>query len=179
MLATAVEAKLDDFTSQVLCAALLQSGALPLQCCCALPFLYTAPPGYTCSCRRCHPPAAAHPPFLSRPPRKQNMSNAVLAFAKLEYRPRDSCLEGLARAALQRIKTFSPQALSNTLWGLSKLDIQVPPARCGLVPLQSAACAPLLPSRAPAARSPALLALPAFNGRSFSPAARCDTRRNL
>ena len=63
------------------------------------------------------------------------MSNAVLAFAKLEYRPPDSCLEGLARTALQRIKTFSPQALSNTLWGLSKLEIKasralLPPCCC-------------------------------------------------
>ncbi len=51
-------------------------------------------------------PLALPPPLHPAP---QNMSNAVLAFAKLEYRPPDSCLEGLARTALQRIKTFSPQ----------------------------------------------------------------------
>lgn len=33
-------------------------------------------------------------------------------------------LEGLAGEALRKIRTFSPQALSNTLWGLSKLGIQ-------------------------------------------------------
>lgn len=78
----------------------------------------------------------------------QNMSNAVLAFAKLEYRPPDSCLEGLARTALQRIKTFSPQALSNTLWGLSKLDIKAragrPCCRGGCVWFPHAAAAPWL-----------------------------------
>lgn len=55
-------------------------------------------------------------------PCKQNMSNAVLAFAKLEYRPPDSCLEGLARTALQRIKTFSPQVGGWWAAGCAALD---------------------------------------------------------
>jgi hypothetical protein len=54
------------------------------------------------------------------------MSNCVLSFAKLEFDPGDGLLEGLASEALHKIATFSPQALSNTLWGLSKLGINAP-----------------------------------------------------
>lgn len=103
---------------------------------------------------------------MPSPANKQNMSNCVLAFAKLEYDPGDEVLSGLAGEALLKIRSFTPQvrgggdgrrgalssfpgrllccciglgacsqlphalplsllqALSNTLWGLSKLGIQ-------------------------------------------------------
>lgn len=37
------------------------------------------------------------------------MSNTVLAFAKLEFQPGEAVLEGLAREAVAKISTFSPQ----------------------------------------------------------------------
>jgi len=45
------------------------------------------------------------------------MSNAVLAFAKLEFHPGDAVLEGLAAEALRKIRTFSPQ-VGGVVWGI-------------------------------------------------------------
>lgn len=124
MLAAAVEAKLDEFTSQV--RLRWRDGGWAWQGRCV-----GGNGGATSACvPLCAP---------------QNMSNAVLAFAKLEYRPPDSCLEGLARTALQRIKTFSPQALSNTLWGLSKLDIKASQGAPGAVEAVRGSLVLLLP----------------------------------
>ena len=39
----------------------------------------------------------------------QNISNAIIAFAKLEFRPEDDVLVALAADAVSKIHTFTPQ----------------------------------------------------------------------
>lgn len=51
----------------------------------------------------------------------QNMSNTVLAFAKLEFQPGDAVLEGLAKEAVAKIQTFSPQVRLPLACSLAKL----------------------------------------------------------
>lgn len=40
----------------------------------------------------------------------QNMSNALLAFAKLDFKP-DALLETISATALQKLDTFTPQVI--------------------------------------------------------------------
>lgn len=58
------------------------------------------PPPIPCLC--------ASSPACRRP---QNISNTVLALAKLEFDPGDELLEGLSSEALRKIKSFTPQVL--------------------------------------------------------------------
>lgn len=39
----------------------------------------------------------------------QNISNTIIAFAKLEFRPEDDVLVALAADAVSKINTFTPQ----------------------------------------------------------------------
>lgn len=79
------------------------------------------------------PPLSTHT-HTPRIPRSllQNMSNTVLAFAKLEFQPGEAVLEGLAREAVAKIQTFSPQARRTLRLrpGSAPLLSQLPSSMC-------------------------------------------------
>ena len=54
-------------------------------------------------------------PTLPRSVRAMCLPPAVLAFAKLEHAIDPEALDLLGREALQKLTTFTPQALSNTM----------------------------------------------------------------
>ena len=104
-----------------------------------------------------HPPAPRDPPAFPLPPTPgplapilpQNISNAILAFAKLEWAPGAAVLEGLAAEALAKIRTFSPQAWFGYFWAQGAHMYDVERMYCA-APLFETPCTATLPNAGPA-----------------------------